>query len=188
MRLQMLLATTMFCLAAMPQARDIQTGTVELTGMGSYSVSSEKNTSATALLVAPEVSVYLTPFLFLGPVISYQHSTYSYSSTGNFPTDYSGSSSNISVGGQIGLLINYSQALFRPLPFFSFSGGGNFTSSRYTGNPRTSEHGPFYDPSVGLKLKISESFLLDVAQVYSYRNTYQAENDFEWSFGFSGII
>ena len=187
MSLRMPIGALLLLAAAAVSARDIGFGTVELAGSGGFTNYSDANSSTALLTLRPEVAFYLSPYFHIGPEFGYSVYNSEYESSFNGSNTKSNSSFG-SIGAKVGGLITYSQALGRPLPFLAASFSREYSNYKYGDQDRETQHGPLLHVMGGMKIKISESFLLHVFHDYSHRNITGSENMYMWGFGFSGIL
>jgi hypothetical protein len=167
------------------QSRDIRMGAVELSGQGSYMMNGGDAISQSVLMVSPSAAIYLSQYLNFGPVFSWQR----------FHTDetagidsYESTSSLLSIGAKFGVLANYTDMIFRPLPFFDVSAGPEIVSSSFTGGSDHSKMGALITGTLGAKFRLSESFLFAAFFSIADHSLQHFEIVDTFGFGFSGLI
>jgi hypothetical protein len=94
----------------------------------------------------------------------------------------------VSFGLQLGFLADYDESVGRPLPFLDLSAGPEIMSTSFTGESGTSKTGGLISGTLGLKFRLSESFLLAVFYDYARHSLFPNENMHSLGFGFSGLI
>ncbi|MBW8886995.1 MAG: hypothetical protein JF616_04470 [Fibrobacteres bacterium] len=170
-------------------SREIRMGAVELSGQGSYMMSGGDAISQTALLVRPSAAVYLSQYINFGPVFSwerYHTEEKDFSLIGG--GSYESTSSMLSISAKAGILANYTELVFRPLPFFDMSAGPEINSRSGTGSSDYSKMGAVFTGTLGTKFKLSDSFLFAAFFSIEDHSLLHYEILDTFGFGFSGVI
>ena len=179
-------------------AQGLGKGAWEITGMGEWSYSDDSgpgpNTVTTAISLSPSLQAYPSRYVFLGPILDYTrvHTDYE---------DESGVSGRETLstrwdfGLKAGFLANWSDARFRPLPYLGAAAGLSVLSldvdetTEFGEDSHLAENGHFWAVFVGSKLRLSESFYVNLQPTLTFVAIGQREVlGFQVSAGFSGTF
>jgi hypothetical protein len=181
-------------------AQGLGKGAWEISGMGDWSYADDSgpgpNTITTRISLSPALLAYPSRYLFLGPILDYtrvKSEVESESASG-----ISGSetlSTRWDLGLKAGILANWSDARFRPLPYLGAAAGLSTLSvesdpeGAFEEDSRLSDNGHFFAFFLGGKLRLSESFYMNIQPTVTFVTIGQVEAlIFRVGTGFSGTF
>lgn len=181
-----------------PSAQGLGKGAWEISGMGAWSYSDDSgpgpNTVTTEVALSPALLAYPSRYLFLGPILDYSRVRTEVESGSGMPGSET-LSTRWDLGLQAGFLANWSDALFRPLPYLGAALGLSALSVDYDEaddfeeEMRLADNGHFFSFFLGGKVRLSESFYLDIRPAITFVTVGQRDlTDFRVGTGFSGIF
>lgn len=184
------------CVLGRPCAQGLDKGAWEFSGMGAWSYSDDSgpgpNTVTTSLLLSSVLLAYPSRYFFVGPLLDY--SRVLSESEGNM--DVSAKeilSKRWDLGLKTGFLVNWSDAPFRPLPYLGASVGLSVLSldieesDILAEDTSIDENGHFFGFFIGSKLRLSESFYMNIQPTLTFISIGDREiTDFRVGAGFSG--
>ncbi len=165
-------------------SQGLEKGTWEISGMGAWSYSDDSgpgpNTVTTQLALSPALVAYPSRYLFLGPILEYNRVRTERESDGGIPGSET-LSTRWDLGLQTGILVNWSDARFRPLPYLGAAAGLSVASVDVDGDgsfeedSHLAENGHFFAFFLGGKLRLSESFYLNLQPTLTLVSIGQSE-------------
>lgn len=185
-------------LPGLGSSEGLEKGAWEISGMGAWSYSDDSgpgpNAVTTQLALSPALVAYPSRYLFLGPILEYNR----------VRTEREGSSelegaetlsTRWDLGLQTGILVNWSEARFRPLPYLGAAAGLSVASLDvnedvpFAEDTHLSENGHFFAFFLGGKLRLSESFYFNLQPTLTLVSIGESEAlGFRVGTGFSGTF
>jgi hypothetical protein len=179
-------------------AQGVGKGAWEISGIGAWSYSDQSGeglkTVTKQLSLSPALLAYPSRYLFLGPILDYTRVHTAIESNNGIPGSET-LSTRWDLGLQTGLLANWSDARFCPLPYLGAAVGLSVLSldidegGPFGEDSRFSDNGHFFAFFFGGKLRVSESFYLNVQPSLTLAFIGQKEMlGFRVGTGFSGTF
>lgn len=179
-------------------SQGLEKGAWEISGMGAWSYSDDSgpgpNTVTTQLSLSPALQAYPTRYLFLGPILEYNRVRTDRELSSGIPGSVT-LSTRWDLGLQTGILVNWSDARFRPLPYLGAAAGLSVVSldidagETFEEDSHLAENGHFFAFFLGSKLRLSESFYLNLQPTLTLVSIGQSEAlGFRVGTGFSGTF
>lgn len=173
-------------------------GAWEISGMGAWSYSDDSgpgpNTVTKQLALSPSLVAYPSRYLFLGPILEYNRVRAEREDDGGIPGSET-LSTRWDLGLQTGILVNWSDARFRPLPYLGAAAGLSVVSldvdesGPFAEDTHLSENGHFFAFFLGGKLRLSESFYFNLQPTLTLVTIGESEAlGFRVATGFSGTF
>jgi Outer membrane protein beta-barrel domain len=169
-------------------AAPFEKGTIELSGMGGYSVHEDNvagpNTITTTTNFRPMLQYYFGGWASVGLMADYSRVQSEVQDRDDLD--------NLWVSTNLGLtftcLVPYSNQLMRPIPYLG-GGLGMAMANMKNGELDASENGHFFTAFLGAKMKLSESFALNVQPTLDWFYLTNSEPaQYGIRIGFSGLL